>query len=199
MSARISDKKKVGKTHLITVSPWVILHPDILVGVLSALFKRGHMLPMLPVLSPEVVGVDATANNGGDDGAAACYFDLWDSDVVVGAYKMDSLSQRPVVIELATRTRNRQKFWVRVRTTGGSGMVLDSCALAVECIVHDPGGLGLGAVQPALDSRADWRRTQMLRGTLRQTRNDALREHGGRVSEMLERECGSVEVGRLKA
>lgn len=59
-----------GKTHLVTVTEGVVLHADVLVGVLGTLLERGHVLPVLPVLLPEVVGVDATANQAGDDGTA---------------------------------------------------------------------------------------------------------------------------------
>ena len=47
------------KSHLVTVSPRVVLHTDVLVRVLGALLHRGHVLPVLPVLLPEVVGVDS--------------------------------------------------------------------------------------------------------------------------------------------
>ena len=60
---------RAGKTHLVTVTPWVVLHTDVLVGVLGALLKRRHVLPVLPVLGPEVVGVDATTDQAGNDSA----------------------------------------------------------------------------------------------------------------------------------
>lgn len=59
--------KREGKTHLVTVAKGEVLHADILVGVLGALLERGHVLPVLPVLIPEVVSVDATANQAGDN------------------------------------------------------------------------------------------------------------------------------------
>lgn len=58
------------ETHLVTISPGVVLAADVLVGVLGTLLERGHVLPVLPVLVPQVVGVQATANEAGDDSAA---------------------------------------------------------------------------------------------------------------------------------
>lgn len=69
LSARILDKETRVQSHLITVSPRVVLHTDVLIGILGALLKRGHVLPVLPMLVPEVVGVDAAADQAGDDGA----------------------------------------------------------------------------------------------------------------------------------
>jgi hypothetical protein len=56
-------------THLVTVAPGVVLHADVLVGVLGALLERGHVLPVLPVLGPKAVGVETAADQAGDDGA----------------------------------------------------------------------------------------------------------------------------------
>lgn len=56
-----------GKTCLVTVTPREVLDANILVWVLGALLKRGHVLPVLPVLRPEVVGVEATTNQAGND------------------------------------------------------------------------------------------------------------------------------------
>lgn len=60
-------RKREGKTHLVTVAKREVLDADVLVGVLGALLKRGHVIPVLPVLIPEVVSVDATANQAGDN------------------------------------------------------------------------------------------------------------------------------------
>jgi hypothetical protein len=56
-------------TYLVTVSEGEVLDTDVLVRVLGALLKRGHVGPVLPVLSPEVVSVEATANQAGNNGA----------------------------------------------------------------------------------------------------------------------------------
>lgn len=53
-------------------------------------------------------------------------------------------------------------------------MVLDSSTFAVEFVVGNPRGLGLGGVQAALGSRAS-----LLGGTLSEASNVALGEHGG--------------------
>lgn len=57
------------ETHLVTISPGEVLAADVLVGVLSTLLQRGHVVPVLPVLVPQVVGVQTTANEAGDDSA----------------------------------------------------------------------------------------------------------------------------------
>jgi hypothetical protein len=56
-------------THLVTVTPGEVLHTDVLVGVLGALLQRRHVVPVLPVLVPQVVGVKATADQAGDNSA----------------------------------------------------------------------------------------------------------------------------------
>ena len=57
------------KAYLVTISPGEVLAADVLVGVLSTLLQRGHVVPVLPVLVPQVVGVQTTANEAGDDSA----------------------------------------------------------------------------------------------------------------------------------
>lgn len=41
-------------------------YPDVLVGVLDTLLQRWHVRPMLPMLVPENVCVDAGADEGGN-------------------------------------------------------------------------------------------------------------------------------------
>lgn len=53
------------KTYLVTISPRVVLDTDVLIRVFHTLLERGHVLPVLPVLFPEVVGVDASENQAG--------------------------------------------------------------------------------------------------------------------------------------
>ena len=58
--------------------------------------------------------------------------------------------------------------------------MLHGLALAVERIVDHPRGpFDIGRVEAALHGRADGSRTQLLRGTLGQAGDRALREHGG--------------------
>lgn len=84
------------RTYLVTVTEGEVLHTDVLVRVLGALLDRRHVLPVLPVLVPEVVGVETTANQAGNDSAAGQLVSV----LVVRAskpletYKMDSLRQR---------------------------------------------------------------------------------------------------------
>lgn len=54
----------------VTVAPEEILDPDVLVRVLGAFLERRHVGPVLPVLVPEVIGVD-TSNNQEGDGSTA--------------------------------------------------------------------------------------------------------------------------------
>jgi hypothetical protein len=56
--------------HLVTIAPPVVLAPDILIGILDALFQWGHVVPMLPMLIPQVVGVDCGESNARDHNAA---------------------------------------------------------------------------------------------------------------------------------
>ena len=57
-----------GRTYLVTVAPGEVAGADVLVGVLDALLERGHVRPVLPMLVPEVVGVQAGEEEGGRDG-----------------------------------------------------------------------------------------------------------------------------------
>lgn len=83
-------------TYLVTVTPGEVLGADVLVGVLGTLLKRGHMVPVLPVLVPQIVGIDTTTNEAGDNSTAEVYQPRW-SNVIrcrSGTYKMESLNQR---------------------------------------------------------------------------------------------------------
>lgn len=44
---------------LVTVSPGEVLGPDVLVGILDALLEGREVAPVLPMLVPEVIGVQA--------------------------------------------------------------------------------------------------------------------------------------------
>jgi hypothetical protein len=63
----------VERTDLITISPRVVLGADVLVGVFHTLFQRGHVLPVLPMLVPEVVSIKATTDQAGNDGTGIMY------------------------------------------------------------------------------------------------------------------------------
>lgn len=58
-----------GKTCLVTVTPLEVLGADVLVGVLGALGQRGHVVPVVPVLLPQVVGVGTGADQADGDTA----------------------------------------------------------------------------------------------------------------------------------
>jgi hypothetical protein len=58
----------IESTHLVTVTPEEVLGSEVLVWVLWALLKWGHVLPVRPMLVPESVGVgtgDQHARNNG--------------------------------------------------------------------------------------------------------------------------------------
>ena len=62
-------------TNLITIPPTKRLRPNILIRILNPLFQRRHMLPVLPVLVPEVFGVERGEDQGGDyDAGEYCQF-----------------------------------------------------------------------------------------------------------------------------
>ena len=54
------------RTHLIAVSQWEIFSSDILIRVLDSLLQRRQMLPVVPMLDPQVVGVDAAEDDAWD-------------------------------------------------------------------------------------------------------------------------------------
>lgn len=55
-------------TYPVAITPGEVLDTDVLVGVLDTLLQRGHVLPVLPVLHPEVVGIEAGESQDGDHG-----------------------------------------------------------------------------------------------------------------------------------
>jgi hypothetical protein len=60
---------RLGKSYLITVSPEVVLGPDVLERVLGLVLERGAVRDVLPVLGPEPVCVDTGEDDGGDHNA----------------------------------------------------------------------------------------------------------------------------------
>ena len=59
----------LNSTHLVAVTPWVVFVTDVLVWVLDSLLERRHVLPMPPMLGPQVIGIDASEDHAGDDDA----------------------------------------------------------------------------------------------------------------------------------
>ncbi len=57
------------KTYLVTVAPREVAVADVLVGILDTLLEGRHVRPVLPMLVPEVVGVEAGEEEGGGDAA----------------------------------------------------------------------------------------------------------------------------------
>jgi len=64
----IEPRKNLQKS-LVSITPWVVLHADVLEWVLSTLLKWRQVLLMLPMLIPEVVGVETGESYGWDDEA----------------------------------------------------------------------------------------------------------------------------------
>jgi len=49
-------------TYLVAITPWVVLHPEVVVRVSGAFLERMFLqivVPVFPVLRPEIVRVDA--------------------------------------------------------------------------------------------------------------------------------------------
>lgn len=57
-------------TDLVAITPLVVLGADVLVRILGALLQRRHVVPVVPVLVPEPVGVGTRQGEGGDDAAS---------------------------------------------------------------------------------------------------------------------------------
>lgn len=55
-------------THLVTITPEEVLGPDVLVRVLGLLLQTGAVREVLPMLIPQVVGVDRTEDQDGRNG-----------------------------------------------------------------------------------------------------------------------------------
>ena len=53
-------------TDLITIAPGKFLCSDVLVRVLHPLLQRWQMFPVLPMLTPEIVGIDTGDNQTGN-------------------------------------------------------------------------------------------------------------------------------------
>lgn len=48
------------ETNLVSISPEVVLAPDVLVRVLSAVFESRQVFPVFPMFVPEIIGIDAS-------------------------------------------------------------------------------------------------------------------------------------------
>jgi hypothetical protein len=71
-------------SHLVTVSPEVVLGPDVLEGVLGLVLKGGAVCDVLPVLGPEPVRVDAGEDDGGDHNAISLSVVVVSKESMVG-------------------------------------------------------------------------------------------------------------------
>ena len=57
----------VSHTNLVTISPEEVLRPQVLVGVFNSLLQSRKMLPVLPMFVPQVVGIDASEDQAGNN------------------------------------------------------------------------------------------------------------------------------------
>ena len=55
----------------VAVAPEEVLDANVLIRILGALLKRRHVRPVLPMLIPEIPGIDAGQNHGGRDATAS--------------------------------------------------------------------------------------------------------------------------------
>ena len=58
-SFKAQRREVIIEAYLVTVAPGEVPHADVLVGVLDTLLQGREVGPVLPVLVPQVVGVDA--------------------------------------------------------------------------------------------------------------------------------------------
>ena len=83
LTARDVSPKNLQES-LVSITPWVVLHADVLEWVLGTLLNWGQMLLMLPMLVPEVVGVETSES------------DTWD-DEATKSFEISELSKEPAV------------------------------------------------------------------------------------------------------
>lgn len=67
---RTEDMSGKKKTDLVSISPKVVLGPNVLVRIFDAILEGRLVLPVLPMLIPEVIGVDRCNNQGGRNDTA---------------------------------------------------------------------------------------------------------------------------------
>lgn len=69
VSAHPQNQSTGHATHLITITPEVVLGSDVLVWVLRSLLQGRLMSPMLPMLIPQDIGIDGGNNQAGPSDA----------------------------------------------------------------------------------------------------------------------------------
>lgn len=140
---------------------------------------------MLPVLYPEVIGIETGKGQAGDNGTEG-RSDR--SEVISATWQMAHTRWRACARDLSKKKEKKKRQLSVphflgdsnvVHTTGRSSMMLHISAFTVELVVNCPGGklVGLGTVEPARESRADGSGTQT--SAVGETEKIALREHGG--------------------
>ncbi len=90
MNVSLSTRKN--KAYLVTVTPLIVLGADVLVGVLGALLQSGHVVPVLPVLVPQVICVGTGGDEAGGNTATnlLAVLDLRGSDAVLVGFVANS-------------------------------------------------------------------------------------------------------------
>lgn len=157
------------QTHLVTISPLVVLGANVLVGVLGSLLQRRQVVPVVPMLVPQVVGVGTGEAKGGNDGADGglasisklrdisvveqirsghkCRFGLASTSGVNWLTRWRSSSRE---LRAVSRVADGQLMAAGSRLTGGaSGVLLDVLTLLDELVLSG------GAGETALSGSAD--------------------------------------------
>lgn len=164
-----------GRAHLVSISPREVLDTNVLVGVFDTLLERGKVVPVLPVLSPEVVSIDTSKDQSGNDSAAELVSVVLrrSSDCPVRRHTrltafargLEPLSQHWASIHLSSQYETSESSG-KVRTTRAGCVLLDSGSFAVELVVDHPRRLRLSAVEAALHSSAHRSAAELLPSTL---------------------------------
>ena len=143
---------------------------------------------MLPMLHPEVVGIQAGKGQTRDDAAVfgkyVCMFEVEKHRDASGGWDVQDGELAPEIceaIELALYTLHACGAGWGKRTTRSSSMMLHGRSLAVELVVGGIGKLGLGAVETARGGLANRGSTQ--RRTLGSAEEGTLRKHGRKEAQ----------------
>lgn len=57
------------ETHLITISPEIVLRSHVLIWVFNSVLQRRHVAPVDPMFLPQIPGIEGTKDNAGDHDA----------------------------------------------------------------------------------------------------------------------------------
>lgn len=170
------------QTHLVSVAPEEVLGADVLVRILSSLLQRRQVRPVLPMLVPQDIGVQASNDQAREGHAVKVSISVSPVQFTsLGPRSGGSLTRVTAYARVLGNERSASispQASSRVRTTCASGVILHGLPLAVESIVLGTvEGRALGALESALEGLADSRRADLRRKALRGTQHGSLREH----------------------